>query len=349
MMNVNETLIKYFEDKTDSIIIDGNNNKKILEFLNAKIPEKYNLVEPLVKDLVKPHGKDQLYLHIAELYNVEKATMILTDRRRDHVIHALNTFLLGLYINDNFLVTKVHGFQWKLASLFHDIAYPLEISQEIIGSYLDKMRDIKNELDVESFNPVINLVPINFEKLTHNKNAFEYIQKKIDEWELDVNVRKRYADMISSNKICHGMLSALTVLLLVDRMYEKKNPDRKKQTVINGDYIDWNQEDFENHIVSACSAIFVHNLSKDAFKKIKKDKAPLPYLLKLCDELQTWQRPKNGLPNGDPPEKYSISIQSEKIIFKVKGEKDDADNISRKINCLNDDQKIIVKPCQCSS
>lgn len=330
-MNINETLSKYFTD--NKFDLGDENYKKILEFL-AKPDEKYDLAQQLIKNLVEPHSKDQLYLHITELYEVEKATMILTGKR-DHVIHALNTFVLGIYINNNYLINKVDVFQWKLASLFHDIAYPIEISQKIVERYFDKLNTIKNELRIENFNPAINLVPKNFEKLTNNKNAFEYIQKRIYEWGLDVNVQKRYEDKISSNKICHGMLSALTVLYLVDLMYQKNNPQR------NVDYPDWNQKDFENHIVSACSAIFLHNLSDDAFEKIDKNKAPLPYLLKLCDELQTWDRPNQNTLNGDSAENYDISIHNNKIIFKVKSEKD-RDVISKNIKCLNDPNISIV-------
>lgn len=288
-MNINETLAKYFE-----ITIFTNDymfKEKIPKFLRESKPEnKYKLAQSLIKELVKPHGKDKLYPHITELYEVENATMILTGKR-DHVIHALNTFLLGCYINNYYLDNKVDMFQWKLAALFHDIAYPLEISQKIIERYFDKLNSIKNKLRTENSSPTMNLVPLNFEKLTNHKNALEFIQTRIYDWELDINVQKTYKDKISSNKICHGMLSALTVLYLIDLMYHDKNPQRKRQHVIDADGFDWDQRHFENHIVPACSAIFLHNLSDDAFEKIAKGKAPLPYLLKLCDELQTWDRP----------------------------------------------------------
>ncbi len=274
-MNINETLVKYFE-----VTPPVNNytfKAGIPKFLHEpNTQKKYELAQQLIKDILGEIGKDKLYSHITELYEVEEATMCLTGKR-DHVIHALNTFLLGFYVNNLYLAEKVEEFQWTLAALCHDIAYPLEISQTIIERYLSKMRTIKNELHIENFGPVINLIPKNFEKLTNNKNALECIQKRIYEWGLDVNVQKRYEDKISSNEICHGMLSALTVLYLVDLMYRKNSR--------------WDQEKFENDIVSACSAIFLHNLSDDAFEKIDKNKAPLPYLLKLCDELQTWDRP----------------------------------------------------------
>lgn len=332
MMNINETLAEYYE--VNNPIEDFIINEKILEFLcESKTPKKYKLSQQIIKNIVKQHGKDQLDSHITELYEVEKATMSLTGKR-DHVIHALNTFLLGLYINNKYLDTEVDIFQWKLTALFHDIAYPLEISQRIIERYFHKLSAIKNKLQIENFDPVINLVPKNFEHLTNNKNALKYIQRRIYDWELDVNVQRRYADMIYYNKICHGILSALTVFNLVDLMYQKNNPQRIGQP-LNVEGSDWNQKNFEQDIVSACSAIFVHNLPDSAFEKIDKNKAPLPYLLKLCDELQNWDRPNQNTLTGDSSENYDISIQRNKIIFKVKSKKN-REKISKKIQCLND-------------
>ena len=330
-MNINKTLGEYF--RNNNSISDELNNDEIVEFLDANTPEKYELAQKLIKDLIKPHSKNELYSHIIELYEVENATMKLTGKR-DHTIHALNTFLLGLYINDNYLDNKVNMFQWKFAALFHDIAYPIEISQQIIKNYLDKVNTIKSELHIENFNPIFNLVPNNFEKLTNNKNSFEYIQKRVYEWGLDVNVQKRYADMISSNQICHGIISALTVLYLIDLMYQRNNPKRN-----NSYHAGWEQKNFEIHIVSACSAIYLHN--SKVFTNISKNKAVLPYLLKLCDELQNWDRPDKNMPEGDFPENYNISIQNGMLDFKVK-DNSIKDEISRNIKCLNDPNIQII-------
>lgn len=338
-MNINHTLAIFFEKENplDNYEI----NTKILTFLNANISEKYDLAQSLVKDIVKPHNKDQLYLHIVELYKVEEATMVLTGKR-DHVIHALNTFLLGVFINNKYFDNKVDLFQWEIAALFHDIAYPLEISQKIIERYFEKLSEIKDGLHIENFNPTLNLIPENFEKLTNNKNSFEYIQKRIYGWGLDVNVQKRYSDMISSNRICHGMISALTVLYLVDLMYQKNNLGRD-----NANHDGWEQKNFEKDIVSACSAIFLHNLSDDAFEKIDKNKAPLPYLLKLSDELQNWDRPDGNNPNADnhdddSPYRYDISILENKLIFTSKNE-ERLNSIPNKIKCLGDSNIKIVE------
>ena len=340
-MNINNTLAKYFKDEVG--YRKDLDKKAIYKFYTTSDHEiKFECVEQIIKKLVEPNGKKKIYLHIDKLHKIEKDTMSLTGKR-DHVIHALNTYLLGLYINDKYLATKVNEFKWKLAAPFHDVAYPIEIaalhpeifapmtSNEIVKSYINTMKNIE---DVDNFNIVVtNLVPKNVEKLTNKKNAIAYIQNQIRKWGLGVNVQKRYETMISSNKICHGMFSALTVLHLIDSMYQKHNPKRVKKIKL-AEGSDWNQEYFKNDVVPACSAIFLHNLGIDAFYQIDKNKAPLPYLLKLCDELQNWDRP-NGEGQSEPSENYGISIEDGKLIFYVKDEAK-REHIKGKIKCLND-------------
>jgi len=340
-ININITLSKFFGETQIDFCRDGKTNEKlkadIITFLKVKesnSDSKFQQAKELTKELIKCHGKEQLYQHIVELYKVEEATRILTGKR-DHVIHALNTFLLGVYINENYLINSVDSFQWKLTALLHDIAYPLVISQKIIERYFEKISTIKEELHVETYNATLNIIPKNLDKLTNNKSAFDLVQRRVYGWGLDVNVKKRYDDMIKDNKLCHGILSSLTVLYLIDLMYQKNNPLRDNRSH-NG----WKQKNFEKDIVSACSAIFLHNLGDDAFGNIDKTKAQLAYLLKLSDELQNWDRPTEKMPGGDSPKNYDIQVQKNKLIFKVSNQHRKGE-IERGIKCLKDNNIII--------
>lgn len=333
-MNITLTLKEFFEDEYPSELRDCKN--KILNFIDSNTSNKYDLSLKLIKNLVEPPSKQDLVKQIVELYKVESATMVLTGKR-DHAIHALNTFLLGVFINNKYLDNKVNMFQWKMTALFHDIAYPLEISQEIIERYFKELRKIKDNLHIENFNPTLKLIPKNFEKLTNNKNSFDYIQKRIYEWGLDVNIQKRYTGMISSNRVCHGMISALTVLYLVDLMYQKNNPERDDKS-----HEGWEQRNFEKDIVSSCSAIYLHNLRPTDFFKGCKNKSKLAYLLKLSDELQEWDRPNNENPEGDSSHKYDIKISGNKLIFASKNE-EQLNKIQKNIMCLGDSNIKIVK------
>ena len=339
-MNINNTLSNFFSETPIVFCRDDKTNERlkadIITFLKVKesnFDSKFQQAIKQSRQLIKCHGKEPLYHHIDELYEVEEANRVLTEKRdkRDHVIHALNTFLLGIYINNKYLGKGVDMFQWKVAALFHDIAYPLEIAQEIIERYFKIISEIKEKLDVETYNATLNIIPKNLDKLTHNISAFDLIQQRVYEWGLDVNVKKRYDDMIKDNKLCHGILSSLTVLYLIDLMYQKNNPLRD-----NKPHKGLEQKNFEKDIVSACSAIFLHNLRDDAFENIDKTKASLAYLLKLSDELQNWDRPTKEMPEGDSPKNYDIQVQQDKLIFNVSNQ-DRKGEIELGIKCLKDD------------
>jgi len=354
-MNIKQTLKDFYEKEDISKFdIDEEDREKICEFLSENIikekseeiiKEKIDSAVKLIKELAKRNLKDKLCDLIVELYKVEYATMKLTEKR-DHVIHALNTYLLGVYINNKYLKDEVNWFEWKIASLFHDIAYPLVISQEIIRRYFETLNSIKKTIGIENYNPNLNLIPKDFDKLTNNVSAFDLIQKRVYKWKLDVNIKKRYDDMIQNNKLCHGILSSLTVLYLIDLMYQKNNPLREESfPEING--VDWSQKIFNSEIVSACAGIYLHNLKKNNFFNNSKEKAPLAYLLKLSDELENYERNYKKNPNGDKresedtlenydkAENYEIDISNGKLTFKVADEKTRL-NIEKKTDCLND-------------
>ena len=124
----------------------------------------------------------------------EENTGDLIDRQRDHFIHSVNVFILGLAIyaqNKNYREIfkdyilknekyydkyyKIDGefsheeflYRWGLASLFHDIGYPFEI----IGKQLDKIiddsvksisvnYDVKAFLDFRDFNEFNSITKI---------------------------------------------------------------------------------------------------------------------------------------------------------------------------------------------
>ena len=114
------------------------------------------------------------------------------------------------------------------------------------------------------------------------------------------------------------MLSALTIIFLIDRMYHKNNPRRKYGTGTG-----WDETYFDNDIIPACSAIYLHNMKKPELfspKKINPCDAPVAFLLKLCDSLQEWDRPKNEFDRGFRSTEFNIEIETKndgrrKIIY----------------------------------
>ena len=93
------------------------------------------------------------------LKNYEENASILIDKQRDHYVHSVNVFILGLCIysgNRKYRVAfhktnmdkKVYPFsydtkneeffyRWGLASLFHDVGYPVEIVGRQINKFID--------------------------------------------------------------------------------------------------------------------------------------------------------------------------------------------------------------------
>lgn len=128
----------------------------------------------------------------------EKNTGKLIERQRDHFIHSVNVFLLGLAIytkNKNYRElfqeyvenTKYEKYyknskknfsheeflyRWGIASLFHDIGYPFEIIGKQLNKFInDGVKSISNAYDVEvsidfkdfdEFNSIVRLYPYKF-------------------------------------------------------------------------------------------------------------------------------------------------------------------------------------------
>ena len=128
----------------------------------------------------------------------EKNTGMLIERQRDHFIHSVNVFILGLAIysqNENYrevfkeyIETSKYGkyyktesgelsheeflYRWGIASLFHDIGYPFEIIGKQLNKFInDGVKSISNAYDVnvtidfedfDEFNSIVKLSPYSF-------------------------------------------------------------------------------------------------------------------------------------------------------------------------------------------
>ena len=160
--------------------------------------------------------------------------------------------------------------------------------------------------------------PHNLECLTNRRNSLVLIQKCIDDWELSVNAIDEYELLFSGERICHGIISSLTLLRIIDRMYRDRNPHELEEDIYcQGDNGNWNQRNFNSFVVPACAAIFIHNLPSDRFEhsKINPSVAPLPFLLRLSDNLQEWQRPSHDNLDGFDPSDFDIQIIGQKLVF----------------------------------
>lgn len=255
----------------------------------------------------------------------------LTPNQRDHFLHSVFVFLLGLGIyeqNCNYRAsferyalnkksypdsydTKNEEFfyRWGIASLFHDIAYPLEITLKQINRYANFICSYP-EIDAQSLEVKLQLC--NFEEFTKlplikpntiyeegfsskypnykekfHSDAMAILSESIAfNFNLNFNdvnkkIRQFVRDMDEGNFIDHGFYSSIIIL----RWYHY---------LINS--TSWNPAYFYIPIADAASAIFLHNYFEhglmDSFKlePLKAEIHPIAYLLILCDHLQEWKR-----------------------------------------------------------
>ncbi|MHC4771982.1 MAG: hypothetical protein ACYS8S_00080 [Planctomycetota bacterium] len=171
-----------------------------------------------------------------------------------------------------------------------------------------------------------------------------YKEDQIDSWDLSVDVMAQFKSTFDSGSVCHGMLSAISVLRTIDLMYQKHNPRRLYED-IRGDYSSWDQTYFERDVVPACAAIFLHNLPATCFKdkKISRETAPLAFLLRLSDSLQEWDRPSKDNPDGYPASEFDICVENDSLVLSVNLPEKHKEKIRNEIDSSLEAEDILIR------
>lgn len=323
-MGINRTVL----DAISDVLWDyGCHEDEIKKFLTARWGFRRRKTEAIsiLESIMTAHGKQVLLRHVVELARVEQGIRELEPWVRDHVVHALLSFLLGIHINEHFMKPSGNGvnvFQWKLAGLFHDVGYPAQVARDILSPFTDQINKIKQTLGVSAPDVFFRFIPVGIDQLTNGVGSLGLIQRQLEDWGLSVDAHREYREMLDSGRVCHGIMSSLSVLYVIDLMYQKYNPSREYRDFYEPPGINWNQRYFENDVVPACSAIFVHNLPEHCFTNglLDKQRAPLAFLLRLSDCLQDWNRPSADDPRGIPNREFQISIRGGRLEFIVTDE-----------------------------
>ena len=63
----------------------------------------------IIRKILDYHGKKEIVKFLAVLASIEPGIQELQPWQRDHVVHALNSFILGIYINEKFSAAKPHA------------------------------------------------------------------------------------------------------------------------------------------------------------------------------------------------------------------------------------------------
>lgn len=252
----------------------------------------------IIKKILGYHGKSDIVKFLGELASIEPRIQELQPWVRDHVVHAINTFLLGVYILEKIHFPKSTFFRydfkfaWKLCGPTHDLGYPLEIARNIQNRFVLKMNEILDKINTGSPKITEEAYPQNLDMLCNSQNANDSIQERLNEWELEFDIEEYYRWLKSKNRIDHGVISALAQLKVIDAIYQRNNPSRIKEDVTVDD-LNFNENNFILDIVSASAALFIHNIDLKYYgfrNKIDFNIAPLAFLLYLCDIFQEWDR-----------------------------------------------------------
>ncbi len=281
-------------------------------------------------------GKTNPFIDLLDvLLSYEERASTLIDKQRDHYVHSVNVFILGLCVytqNPNFRAafdavnlektiypysydTKGEEFfyRWGIASLFHDVGYPVEIIGKQINKFISYATEVDSDIKVKSHLEFDNFEELN--KIAEVLPKQEFIKSYYDKYPSCV-----YVDLLKPNDL---LAHKLHLTLGVDLTVIKTALDSFTEIMAKSGFIDhgyysaiivlrwygfliqscnYKPEYFFFSVLDSASAILLHNYYKNVLLKPPFSKGPLSphehpiaYLLILCDELQEWNRTAYGI------------------------------------------------------
>jgi len=312
--------------------------ESVLDFLKNETKETAFAVYEAFFDSYRITLKDKAntFLDLLDvLHSYEENAATLIDKQRDHYIHSVNVFILGLCIyaqNEKYRSffdqvnldkskypfsydTRHEEFfyRWGLASLFHDIGYPVEI----IGKQITKFINLATEVDLDvKINPHLEYENFNaLNSITEVLPKKEFIQSYYERFDSCV-----YIDLLKPiDLLAHKIHISLNVELktIKTALDDFINVMAKFGFIDHGFYsaiivLKWygyliqschyKPEYFYFPILDSASAILLHNYYRNALMKapfnlgaLDPQSHPIAFLLILCDELQEWNRKPYGI------------------------------------------------------
>lgn len=344
--------LEMFEDVERGHVYKGFIHQSVREFLANESKSTALAVFQAFFDTyrIKITGQTNPFIDLLDiLRNYEEQAAPLIDKQRDHYIHSVNVFLLGLSIYaQNSLYQKAFDirnldkseypdsydtlheeffYRWGLASLFHDIGYPVEIIGKQLNKFMDFISGIDNEntakvrLEFENFeglNSIEEVIPKrdfidSFYKRTYNCAYIDplvpidllalklHLSLGVDLDQIKQTLSVFEDFMETSGFIDHGLFSAIIVLKWYGYLIQTCN--------YNPDY-------FFYPVLDSASAILLHNFYRNVMMKppyemdgLSPLDHPIAYLLILCDELQEWNRQGYGILDVGHVQSDKISLE----------------------------------------
>jgi hypothetical protein len=349
-MNINESIYRNLRDVDyDIFFLPG---PVVHSFLMGSLhPDRKRAVAyEIVEHVMAPHSKGAFDTFLWELARIEEGIAALQPHHRDHVVHSVYCFLLGIWLGRWSMENGRH-YSWKLASLFHDIAYPIEIACGVLSNFTTNVETTRNRLHLEDnrHRVVFQVCPSELIMLSGNISSFTLIQNRINEWGLSIDVEHEFNEGVQKGVLCHGMLGALILLKVLDDLYDHHNPGHEHRHIITrttvGNDSSWHQSFFDNEIVDAVVAIFLHNLDLGLFssKKISRVNAPIAYFLRLCDGLQEWERPSSRIKNGLSRRLFDCVFDEHTLTFVVNRNPDLRDKMEMETGAVLDGRELEIR------
>lgn len=272
---------------------------------------------------------------------------------RDHVLHMLIVYLLGLFIVEklnlnifNYMDREKTKFTWTVASLLHDIGYVYEKLNDALhdafGSIIQPISAPGETLKINVNSPVIDrylrLIAKTYEIMLkeNTRNQKDMLVNLREEKHLNLDFslswnfyRELHENLQQNKRGIHGPVSALITL---DTLISK-NP------YAANDF--WFKEWYP-YVLVAATSIAAHSLSIETLSKfeINRINSIMPTLLILCDEVQDFGRPGT---KGSSLSLKNIKTRDKEITLtletenkeKMEGLKNKLNKISNKILKIN--------------
>ena len=330
--------LEVFEDVSRGHSYKAYLRQAVLEFLESETKNTAFAVYRSFFDSyrITLEGRSNPFIDLLDvLLSYEERASTLIDKQRDHYIHSVNVFILGLSIytqNENFrdafdavnmdknnypfsYDTKHEEFfyRWGVAALFHDVGYPVEIIGKQINKFINYATEVDSNVRIkthlefdnfEEFNAIAEVLPrAEFTKCYYDKfpsSAHLDLLKPID-----LLAHKIHISLGIELKAITTALNNFTEVMakngFIDHgFYSALIVLRWYGFLIQN--CNYKPDYFYFPILDSASAILLHNYYKNVILKPPFDKGslsprehPIAYLLILCDELQEWNRTAYGI------------------------------------------------------
>jgi len=350
MEGINKQIFKFIEPYLGELTKYRGTNRvksqieKFLSMQGGNNTKRQNLAVQISANLLLQNSKwDIPKKLLTDLAKLEFNLRGINPGHRDHVCHSLSNFLLGWAIIQQLKLYQISKLEWKLASLLHDVGYPLELSnnfnnflrkyEKSILKWKQKDRSPKTIHTLKDYTALYKPKYHNFNRAPE-RDAAALIDKRLKKWGLSIKGKTIFNKTLNREiGPDHGIISAILVMKAIDKKYEDNNPLQEYRYIPIGNS-DWNFEYMEEQVTNACSAIFIHNQVDDVIFDFNEESMKLATLLKVCDELQNWDRPKGKDCKGEPPRSYSLKFLGKNIIFYVNN-KDKKKNLKEKLKSVH--------------